>query len=91
MAHNLNGPPRIVLIRRPGPFNLIFGNQFKNAPYNNTYMAPNLNGPPNNNIVTVGPGLCNSMFAKQFKRITRVKLRVFNLKVANGGPLLTFL
>ena len=30
----------------PGPFNLIFANQFKNTPCNNIYMAPNLNGPP---------------------------------------------
>ena len=30
----------------PGLFNLIFAKQFKWAPYNNTQMAPNLNGPP---------------------------------------------
>ena len=31
------------------------------------------------------------MFANQFKHITRVKLSVSTLKVANQGPHLTFL
>ena len=39
--------------------------------------------PPNNNIDPEGPGPLNLMFANQFNRITRVKLRVFILKVAN--------
>ena len=30
------------------------------------------------------------MFANQFKRITRVKLRAFILKVANSGPQIAF-
>ena len=46
---------------------------------------------PNNNIDPVGPGSLNLIFANQFKRITRVKLRVFILKVANWGPHETFL
>ena len=55
-----------------------------------------LNGPqckwaPNNNTVLGGPGPFNLMFANQFQCITRVKLRVFILKVANKGPHLTFL
>ena len=55
-----------------------------------------LNGPqfkwtPNNNIVSGGQGPFNLLFANQFKRITRVKLSVFILKVANLGPHLTFL
>ena len=37
----------------------------------------------NNNIDPGGPGPFNLMFANQFKRIARVKLRVFILKVAN--------
>ena len=41
----------------PGPLNLIFANQFKNAPYNNIKMAPN------NNIVLGGSGPFNLMFA----------------------------
>ena len=44
-----------------------------------------------NNIDPKGPGPLNLMFANQFKRITRVKLRVFILKVANSGPHVTFL
>ena len=39
--------------------------------------------PPNNNIDPGGPGPLNLMLANQFKRITRVKLMVFILKVAN--------
>ena len=35
-----------------------------------------------NNIDPGGPGPLILMFANQFKRITRVKLRVFILKVA---------
>ena len=46
-------------------------------------MAPNLNGPPNNNIVPEGPGPFSLLCANQFQRITRVKLKVFILKVAN--------
>ena len=47
-----------------------------------------LNGPqfkwaPYKNIVSGGPGPFNLMFAKQFKGITRVKLSVFILNVAN--------
>ena len=55
----------------PGPFNLIFANQLKNAQW-----------PPNNNIASGGLGLFHLMSAIQFKRITRVKLRVSILKVA---------
>ena len=47
--------------------------------------------PPNNNIDQGVPGPLNLMFANQFKRITRVKLRVFILKVANSGLHVTFL
>ena len=54
-------------------------------------MAPNLNVPPNNNIDPRGPGPLNLMFANQFKRITRVKLKVFILKVVNSGLHVTFL
>ena len=39
----------------------------------------------------MGAGPLFSIFANQFKRITRVKLRVFVLKVATSGPHLTFL
>ena len=69
MAHNLNGPPTIILIQGAEPLNLIFANQFKWAPYNN--------------IDSGGRRPHNVMFANQFNRITRVKLRVFILKVAN--------
>ena len=32
----LNGPPiNNIVPGDPGPFNLIFANEFKNAPYNN--------------------------------------------------------
>ena len=58
MAHNNN-----IGLGGPGPLNLIFANQFKNAPYNNILMARNLNGPPNNNIVLGGSGPFNLMFA----------------------------
>ena len=55
-----------------------------------------LNGPQfkwalNININPGGQGPLNLMFANQFKRITRVKLRVFIPKVANSGPHVTFL
>ena len=55
-----------------------------------------LNGPqfkwdPNNNIVSGGPSPFNLMFANEFKHITRVKLSVSILKVANWDPHLTFL
>ena len=46
---------------------------------------------PNNNNDPGGPGPLNLMFANQCKRITRVKLRVFLLRVANWDPHLTFL
>ena len=46
---------------------------------------------PNNNIDLRGPGPLNLIFANQFKRIIRVKLKVFILKVANSGPRVTFL
>ena len=49
-----------------------------------------LNGPPTL-ILIQGARALNLMFAKQFKPITRVKLRVFIPKVANSGPRLTFL
>ena len=47
-----------------------------------------LNGPqfkwaPNNNIDPGGPSPFNLMFANQFKRIARVELRIFILKLAN--------
>ena len=45
--------------------------------------GPQLKCPPNNNIDPGGPAPLNLMFAKQFKRITRLQLRVFILKVAN--------
>ena len=45
--------------------------------------GPQLKCPPNNNIDPGGPGLLNLMFANQFKRITREKLKIFILKVAN--------
>ena len=46
---------------------------------------------PNNTFDPGGPGPLTSIFANQFKRITRVKLRVFILKVVNYGHHLTFL
>ena len=46
---------------------------------------------PNNNTDAGGPESLNLMFANQFTRISRVKLRVFILKVANSGLLVTFL
>ena len=51
-------------------------------------LQKHLNGPqfkwaPNNNIDIAGPGPLNLIFANQFKRITRVKLWVFILKVTN--------
>ena len=61
----------------PGPFNLIFANQFKWV--------------PNNNIDPGGPGPLNLIFANQFKRVTQVKIRVFILKVSNSGPYVAFL
>ena len=44
----------------------------------------------NNNIDNRVPGPLNLIFANQFKCITRVKLRVFVLKVAISRPHLTF-
>ena len=44
---------------------------------------PQIKWAPNNNIVSGDPGPFNLMFANQFKRITRVKLIVVILKVAN--------
>ena len=36
MTPSLNGPPNNNIVAGgPGPFNLIFANQFKCAPYNN--------------------------------------------------------
>ena len=45
----------------------------------------------NNIIDPRGTGPLNLIFANQFKCITRVKLRIFFLKVANAGRHLTFL
>ena len=46
MAPNLNGAPNnIIDSGGSGLFNWIFANQFKNASYNNIWLAPNLNGP----------------------------------------------
>ena len=43
----LNGPPTIIIDPGgPEPLNIIFAYQFKWAPNNNIYIAPNLNGPP---------------------------------------------
>ena len=53
--------------------------------------VPQFNWAPNNNIDAGGSGPLNLIFVDQFKRINRVKLRVFILKVANYGPHLTFL
>ena len=44
----------------------------------------------NNNDDLGGPGFLNSFFGNQFKCITRVKLRVFVLKVATSGAHVTF-
>ena len=44
-------------------------------------MARNLNEPPNKNIVPRGLGPFSLMSANQFKRMTRVKLRVFVQKL----------
>ena len=46
---------------------------------------------PNNNFDPGGPGPLTLMFANQFKRITRMKLRVFILKFINSGPHVTVL
>ena len=46
---------------------------------------------PKNNIDPGGPSSINLIFANLFKRMTRVKLSVIILKVANSGPHLTFL
>ena len=83
---NLDGPPTIIFKWASnnnyidpggaGPLNLI--------------LPTNLNGPPTI-ILIQGPGTLNLLFAKQFKCITRVKLRVFILKVANSDPHVTFL
>ena len=54
-------------------------------------MAPQFKWALNDNIDPGGPGPLNLMFGNQFKRITRVKLRVFILKVANSGPHVIFL
>ena len=52
---------------------------------------PNLNGSPTIILFQGDPGPFNLMFANQFKRITRVKLRVFIPKLGgNWGPHLTF-
>ena len=40
------GPNNNIVPKIPGPFNLIFANQFKWAPYNNILIALNLNRPP---------------------------------------------
>ena len=53
------------------------GSQFKRA--------------PNNDIDPDGPGPLDLIFANQLKRLTRVKLRVFILKVASSGLHVTFL
>ena len=85
---NLNGPPTIIFkwapynsidSGDPGPFNLIFANQFKSAPYNHIKMVTNLNAPPSNNIDPGGPGFFNLMFANQFKWAH------YN-NVVSGGP-----
>ena len=46
---------------------------------------------PNNNIDPGGQGPLSLMFAHHFNGITRVKLRVFILNVANSGSHVTFL
>ena len=54
-------------------------------------MVSNLNAPLTNKIDSAGQVPLNLMFAYQFNRITRVKLRIFILKVANSGPHVTVL
>ena len=54
--------------------------QYLNGPQ---FKWPKFEWAPNNNIDPGGPGSINLIFANQFKRITRVKVRVFILKVAN--------
>ena len=54
-------------------------------------MALNLNGPLTITLIQGARGPLNLIFANQFKRITRVKLRVCILKVANSGPQVPFL
>ena len=52
-------------------------------------MASSLNEPPTI-ILIQGPGPIKLIFANQFKRIIRVKIRVFILKVANPGLMQSF-
>ena len=95
---NLNGPPTIIFKWTfnnnfnpvgPGFLSLILPTNLNRPPRMIFKWAPNFNGLPTI-ILIQGPGTLNLMFAKQFKRITRVKLRVFILKVANLGPHVTF-
>ena len=53
--------------------------------------CPQFKWTPNNNTVPGGPGPPNLLLANQFKRVTRVKIRIFILKFANSGAHLTFL
>ena len=73
----------------PGPFNLFLPINLEMPP-TIIFKWPQFKWIPNNNIVPRGPGPFNLMFTNQFKRITRVKVRVFILKVANWGPHITF-
>ena len=55
------GPQQYYCPGGPASFNLIFANQFKNS-LQEYLNGPNLNGPPNNNIVPGGPDPFNLMF-----------------------------
>ena len=55
-------------------------------------LAKQFKWAPNNTVILIQvDGPLNLMFFNQFERITRVKLRVFIVKVANSGPRVTFL
>ena len=80
MVSNLNGPATINLIQ--GTRALLILPTNLNEPPTIIFKWPLFKWARNNNIVRGGTGPFNLMFANQFKRKTRVKLRVFILKVA---------
>ena len=91
MTPNLNGPPTILLIQGAQAPSIWFFQPIEIGTLQQYLDVPQFKWAPYNNIDPGSPGTFNLMPANQFKRITRVKVRVFIVKVAQWGPHLTFL
>ena len=96
--NNLNGPPTVIFKWAQnnninpgglGPLNLVFPTNL-NGPPTIIFKWSQFKWTPNNNIDSGGPGSFILMSANHFKRIIRVKLTIFILKVATSGPHIIF-